>query len=68
MAFRCGCYREGDATVFGESHECTVTPRPPADLPRFVPSSWFVVPRQDPHDLEMRANPFDMDDDERGGH
>lgn len=44
MAERCGCYREGDAIVFGEVYECTVTPKPPADLPRFIPSWRFVVP------------------------
>jgi len=33
-----------------------------------LPSEAFVVPQEDPHDLEMRANPYDMDDDERSGH
>ena len=44
MTIRCGCAREGDATVFGEVHECTVNPKPPPDLPRFVPS----LPTPDP--------------------
>lgn len=35
--------------------------------PRLVPSWMFVVPESDPHDLEMRANPYDFDDDERRG-
>ena len=48
MAKRCGCPNDGDETVFGPNHRCEVDPKPPADLPRFVPSSWFVVPQEDP--------------------
>lgn len=44
MSLRCGCPAEGDEIVFGPVHECSVKPRPPADLPRFVPSWRFVVP------------------------
>jgi len=44
MALRCGCPDEADETVFGPLHRCTSDPKPPADLPRFVPSSAFVVP------------------------
>jgi hypothetical protein len=46
MALRCGCMNEADDIVFGLPHECTVNPRPPADLPRFIPSWRFVVPAQ----------------------
>ena len=46
MSLRCGCAREGDVTVFGEAHECSVDPKPPADLPRFIPSWAFVVPER----------------------
>jgi hypothetical protein len=50
MAKRCGCYREGDATVFGEIHECGKEPDAPkptkaqTSFGRFVPSWRFVVP------------------------
>ena len=44
MALRCGCANEADDIVFGKPHRCEVDPKPPADLPRFVPSSAFVVP------------------------
>lgn len=44
MALRCGCENEADDIVFGALHRCEVNPKPPADLPRLVPSSWFVVP------------------------
>lgn len=50
MTLRCGCYREGDATVFGEPHECGKEPDPPKPTKaqtafgRFVPSWRFVVP------------------------
>ncbi len=44
MSLRCGCYDEADDIVFGPLHRCTVDPKPPADLPRFVPSWMFVVP------------------------
>lgn len=26
MSLRCGCWAEGDATVFGEVHECSKDP------------------------------------------
>ena len=48
MALRCGCENEADDIVFGLLHRCSTDPRPPADLPRFVPSSRFVALRQDP--------------------
>jgi len=44
MSLRCGCENDGDETVFGPNHRCEVDPKPPADLPRFIPSSRFVVP------------------------
>ena len=44
MSLRCGCYDEADDIVFGPMHRCTVDPKPPADLPRFIPS----VPTPDP--------------------
>lgn len=44
MALRCGCENEADDTVFGALHRCSADPKPPADLPRFIPSSRFVVP------------------------
>lgn len=74
------CSREGDATVFGDVHERGQDPElrygRQQTLPKLVPSSWFVVPPEEPcpvthvspHDLEMRANPYDMDDAERGGY
>jgi hypothetical protein len=62
MTIRCGCPNDGDETVFGPNHRCEVDPKPPADLPRFVPSSWFVVPRQDapvtPPDPRYDENPI----------
>jgi hypothetical protein len=91
MAIRCGCYREGDATVFGDPHECGKEPDAPkptkaqTSFGPFIPSWRFVVPETsegvaadnlqqeldrleaDP-DLETRANPYDMDDAERGGY
>jgi hypothetical protein len=51
MSLRCGCENEADDIVFGEPHRCSVDPKPPADLPRFVPSSWFVVPAETPEPL-----------------
>jgi hypothetical protein len=44
MALRCGCENSGDDGVFGPNHRCSVDPKPPADLPRFIPSWRFVVP------------------------
>jgi hypothetical protein len=50
MSLRCGCYREGDATVFGEIHECGKEPDAPkptkaqTSFGRLVPSWRFVVP------------------------
>jgi len=48
MSERCGCSREGDATVFGSVHECSKDPDlrygQHRTLPKLVPSSWFVVP------------------------
>lgn len=50
MSLRCGCYREGDATVFGEIHECGKGPAEPkptkaqTSFGPFVPSWRFVVP------------------------
>jgi hypothetical protein len=49
MTLRCGCYDQADDLVFGPLHQCTSKPAltEPADLPRFVPYSRLVVPRQD---------------------
>lgn len=44
MAECCGCPNDGDEIVFGLQHRCEANPKPPADLPRFVPSWRFVVP------------------------
>jgi hypothetical protein len=50
MAKRCGCYREGDATVFGEIHECGKEPDAPKPTKAqtafgsLIPSWRFVVP------------------------
>ena len=64
MAKRCGCPNDGDETVFGPNHRCEVDPKPPADLPRFVPSSWFVVPQEDapvtPPDPRYDENPIHL--------
>jgi hypothetical protein len=53
MALRCGCPDEADETVFGPMHRCSVDPKPPTDLPRFVPSSWFVVPPEQPWETTL---------------
>jgi hypothetical protein len=53
VTLRCGCANEGDATVFGENHECGVNPKPPADLPRFVSSWAFVVPAERPYETTL---------------
>jgi hypothetical protein len=62
MSLRCGCAAEGDEIVFGPAHECTVNPKTPADLPRFVPSSWFVVPNERRYEetLSDDAEPGDL--------
>ena len=65
MTLRCDCPNDGDPVVFGPNHRCD---EPEKTLPPLVPSWRFVVPESDPHDLEMRANPYDMDDAERGGY
>jgi hypothetical protein len=50
MSLRCGCYREGDATVFGDVHECSKAPDTPkptkaqTSFGTFIPSWRFVVP------------------------
>ena len=44
MSLRCGCPNDGDEIVFGALHRCEANPKPPADLPRFIPSWRFVVP------------------------
>lgn len=52
VSIRCGCYREGDATVFGEIHECGKEPAAPKPTKAqtsfgtsiFIPSWRFVVP------------------------
>lgn len=66
MTLRCGCEREGDATVFGEVHECTVDPRPPANLPRFAPSSRYVVPATSAGVASPALKPAQYDGDPDG--
>lgn len=61
MSLRCGCSDEADDIVFGANHRCTSDPKPPADLPRLVPSWAFVVPAETPAEIVL-------DEDERGGH
>lgn len=51
MSLRCGCWAEGDATVFGEVHECSKDPElryTKRALPPLVPSWAFVVPPEPP--------------------
>lgn len=60
MALRCGCENSGDDVVFGPNHRCSVDPKPPADLPRFIPSSWFVVPPERPY--EETLGPEELED------
>lgn len=81
MSTRCSCPDQGDAVVFGECRKCMPNPEPPrsplTDLPRLVPSSWFVVPptsegvaadnlQQQLDELEPRYLET-LDADERGG-
>ena len=67
MKRQCHCGDAGDETVFGACRRCNPTAATQTTLPRLVPSWRFVAPESDPHDLEMRANPYDFDDDERRG-
>lgn len=53
MTLRCGCADEADEIVFGPMHRCTSDPKPPADLPRFVPSWAFVVPAETPAEIVL---------------
>jgi len=46
MTIRCGCSEEADDIMFGPMHRCSVDPKPPADLPRFIPSWMFVAPER----------------------
>lgn len=68
MKRQCECAAQADEIVFGLSHQCEPHPAPVIPERSLVPSWRLVVPESDPHDLEMRANPYDMDDDERRGH
>jgi hypothetical protein len=63
MSIRCGCWAEGDATVFGEVHECSKDPElrnTKHVLPPLIPSWVFVVPPE-PRYMET------LDESERTG-
>jgi hypothetical protein len=63
MAIRCGCWAEGDATVFGDVHECSKDPElryTRRALPPLVPSWAFVVTEAIRATTELRQSDFTL--------
>ena len=72
MTLRCSCTDDEhtvvdggwrDPIVFGVCRSCSGDPPAQSTLPKLVPSSWFVVPAEEP----ALRDPHDLDDDERRG-
>lgn len=70
MTLRCSCTDDEhtvvdggwrDPIVFGRCRTCGGDPPAQSTLPKLVPSSWFVVPAEEP----VLRDRWDMCDDER---